>query len=217
MDNGSDFTSMDLRLFCKAYRINLHFRAVGKAQHGGYVERALGTLNKRLHSIRGSTFSNVHERKDYPSEKRASFTLGELEARVLTEIIYYHEDYHSKLKTTPLQKWAFSFADNSSHRSISRNIANIDHNRFKFDILPSEKRTVQKNGVSIFDLQYSHPSIQKYIGLKDPENPSNSRPFRIRYDPRDIRSIFFEDNINSVYIELKCINRRFKHIFTIGI
>ena len=94
MDNGSDFTSMDLRLFCKAYRINLHFRAVGKAQHGGYVERALGTLNKRLHSIRGSTFSNVHERKDYPSEKRASFTLGELEARVLTEIIYYHEYNH---------------------------------------------------------------------------------------------------------------------------
>jgi putative transposase len=213
MDNGSDFTSDDIKLFGLAYQIHLHYRAVGKAQHGAYVERYLGTLNNRLHSIAGTTYSNVQERRSYPSEKRATYTIEELEARIVSEIALYHEEFHSEIKTTPIAKWKESFSIKNNERLINRNLYNVDKNRFKFDILPSETRTVQKGGVQIFGLKYSNKKIEKWVGVKDPNNARKSRSFRIRYDPRDIRTIFFYDDTIPEYIELKCINKMIQRYF----
>jgi putative transposase len=213
MDNGSDFTSDDIKLFGFAYQIHLHYRAVGKAQHGAYVERYLGTLNNRLHSIAGTTYSNVQERRNYPSEKRATYTIDELEARIISEIVLYHEEFHSEIKTTPLAKWKESFSIQNSERSINRNLGNVDKKRFKFDILPSETRTVQKGGVQIFGLKYSNRKIEKWVGVKDPNDARKSRRFRIRYDPRDIRTIFFYEDTKSEFIILKCINKMVSRYF----
>lgn len=207
MDNGSDFTSKDIRLFGLAYKIHLHYRAVGKAQHGAYVERYLGTLNQRLHSISGTTFSNVQERGDYPSEKKATFTIDELEARVITEIVLYQEEYHSQIRTTPSAKWRHSFSAKNKERGINQNLNLINFKRFKFDILPSERRTVQKSGVAIFDLKYTNPKIEKWIGVKALKDNRKNRRFLIRYDPRDIRTIWFYDEEDKEYVPLHCNNR----------
>ena len=213
MDNGSDFTSDDIKLFGLAYQVHLHYRAVGKAQHGAYVERYLGTLNKRLHTVAGTTFSNVLERKDYPSEKRATYTIDELEARIITEIVLYHEEYHSQIKTTPLAKWRESFSPRNKERSINRNLSHVNPDKIILDIIPSEMRTVQKGGVEIFSLQYANKKIEKYIGIKDPNNARRSRKFRIRYDPRDIRSIYFYDESIQEYIELRCNDKMIQKYF----
>jgi putative transposase len=207
MDNGSDFRSNDIKLFGARYKVHLHYRAVKKPQHGAYVERCLGTLNKRLHGIAGTTFSNVMERKDYPSEKRAIYTIKELEARVLMEILLYHEDYHHQIRTAPIQKWLESFSNTTKERAISHNISQIDLNYFHLDVLPSTMRTIQKKGVQLFGLGYADPRIQKWIGAKDTSRLSGKRSFLIRYDPRDIRTIFFFDPEEKGYLLLKCSDR----------
>ncbi len=206
MDNGSDFRSEDIILFGLSYKVHLHYRPVGKTQFGAYVERFLGTLNKRLHSLPGTTSSNIKERGDYPSEDRAIFTIEELEARVITEIIYYHHDIHRELYMTPLAKWNESFTAIGT-RALNRNLSLVKQSHFKFDVLPSDERTVQKKGVEIFNLHYTNPLIQKFIGIKNLKNKKKSKKFRIRYDPRDITKILFIDNTdknNCQYIPLVC-------------
>ncbi len=207
MDNGSDFRSNDIELFGARYKMHLHYRAVKKPQHGAYVERVLGTLNQRLHSIAGTTFSNSAVKRDYPSEKKAIYTIEEIEARVLIEILRYHEDYHNGIQMPPIKKWNQAFAFKDREGAISKNLGQIDPNLFHLDILPSENRSVQKHGVQLFNLQYADPRIQQYVGKRSGSNRKNPQSFLIRYDPRDIREVyFFDPNLNG-YIELKCHDR----------
>lgn len=207
MDNGADFRSNDIELFGARYKVHLHYRAVKKPQHGAYVERCLGTLNNRLHGISGTTFSNWIEKKDYPSEKKAIYTINELEARVLMEILLYHEDYHQKIRTAPIQKWETAFLNPPKERALTHNLSQIDLNFFHLDILPSQMRTVQKRGVQMFGLGYADPRIQKWIGAKDTSCISCKKKFLIRYDPRDIRSVFFYDPDEKGYFSLQCSDR----------
>lgn len=212
MDNGADFQSDDVRLFGARYKIHLHYRAVKKPQHGAYVERFLGTLNNRLHALPGTTFSNAQEKKDYPAEKQASFTIKELEARVLAEILLYHEDYHSQLCSAPIKMWVDSFARGGGEAAVSRNLSQVDPEYFHLDVLPSEMRSVQKSGVKVSGLGYADPRIQKWVGEREPGQRKAPRRFLIRYDPRDLRAIFFYDPEERGYIPLKC-NDRFVQVY----
>ncbi|OLS22264.1 MAG: hypothetical protein HeimC2_30260, partial [Candidatus Heimdallarchaeota archaeon LC_2] len=192
MDNGSDFRSKDIINFGRAYNIKLQYRPVGGSRFGAHVERFLGTLNKRLHSIKGSTFSNIKERGDYNSEKKASFTFNELEAIIISELVYYHMDFHQGIKTTPIAKWKESFTSKNPLISHGRNLPkNMD--MFKFDILPSEKRTIQREGISLYGIYYNSEKLRRWIRSKEPTDPHKSRKFIIRYDPRDLRKIYFYD------------------------
>jgi putative transposase len=206
MDNGPDFRSDDIRLFGIRYKVHLHYRAVKKPQHGAYVERYLGTLNTGLHALEGTTFSNVTEKKDYPAEKRASFTMKELEARILLEMLTYHNQFHSEIRIAPIKRWQDAFARTTIESAISRNLTQIDPSVFFLDVLPSEMRTVQKSGVQNFGLSYADPRIQPLIGAKNPETPSEHQRFLVRYDPRDIRTLYFYSPLDKGYIPLKCNN-----------
>ncbi|MBA7572241.1 hypothetical protein ES708_14017 [subsurface metagenome] len=137
-----------------------------------------------------------------------------MEAQVLCELVYYHEDVHRQIKMTPLEKWAFAFSSSNEDMAFSKNLSQIDRDLFKYDILPSEERTVQKSGVSLYGLQYSHPSIQKWIGSKDLNNKKMARRFKIRYDPRDLRIIYFYDDHAQNYIDLKCSNKMVHQYFS---
>lgn len=207
MDNGSDFRSHDIRLFGARYKVHLHYRAVKKPQHGAYVERFLGTLNHRLQGIAGTTFSNVKARREYPSEKRAIYTIKELEARLLTEILLYHEDYHRQIRMSPIKKWLDAFSPSKVKTAISHNTSQLNLEYFHLDLLPSEMRSVQKQGVQMFNLGFSDPRIQKWIGAKVLGKHSKRREFLIRYDPRDIRIIYFYDPEEKGYYTLKCSDR----------
>jgi putative transposase len=204
MDNGSDFRSHDVLLFGARYKVHLHYRAVTKPQHGAFIERFLGTVNSQIHGIPGTTFSNIAEKKEYPSEKKATYTIKELEARILMVFLHYHEEQHSHLRMTPLKKWHDAFAQNRGEMAVTHNLNRVDPEFFHLDVLPSEMRTVQKQGVQIFTLNYSDARIQKWIGAKNLQDLNIAQEFLIRYDPRDIRKIYFYDPGEKGYILLKC-------------
>jgi putative transposase len=212
LDNAKEFRCDDLQLFCLAYKINLQYRPINKPQFGARIERFLGTINQRLHAIPGTTFSNVKERDEYPSEKRSQYTIQELEARVLVQIVEYHEDLHSELHTTPLAKWEENFSSKTKFRGIDRNLENISMHQFLFDVLPSKLRTVQKSGVNIFGLEYANKKIERFIGEVDNSHKQPKR-FRIRYDPRNILTIYFYNDHEKEYIPLMCTNRLIQRDF----
>ena len=211
MDNASEFRSKDLKLFCNMYGIHMQFRPVNESQYGAHVERYLGTLNGRLQSLSGTTFSNRIEAEDYKSDKKAVYTLNELEARIVTEFIIYHDKYHEGIKTTPIDKWSSSFKNTHPYQTSSMNLPeNFD--QFKLDVLPSDERTVQKSGISIFNLKYQTSELSKWINTKDPKT-NKSKKFRIRYDPRDIRQIYFYDPDEQAYITVGCNELLFNRLF----
>lgn len=79
VDNGSEFHSEALKRGCGVHGIKLSYRPIGKPHYGGIVERVIGTLMKMVHELPGTTFSNIVEKGEYDSSKKAVLTLSELE------------------------------------------------------------------------------------------------------------------------------------------
>jgi putative transposase len=143
-DNGADFKGEALRRGCEDYGIHIEFRPPGRAHFGGHIERLIGTLMQRVHTLPGTTYSNPLERGDYRSEKAACLTLKELEYWLTLEIcVHYHGAIHRTLGTSPLVAW---------ERAVQRGIRQWlpqDPRRFYIGFLPVEDRTLQRTGVQL--------------------------------------------------------------------
>lgn len=76
-------------------------------RHKGAIERFFSTLNKRLlHEQRGTTFSNVIERKDYDAEKNAIITLDELYEQAHQFLVdIYPRRPHGGIRDIPYRRW----------------------------------------------------------------------------------------------------------------
>lgn len=150
VDNGADFRSINFSKSCQMYGINLSFRPVKQPRYGGHIERILGTLVKELHDLPGTTFSNIRERKDYDSDKRAVMTKDELEKWLVTFICnIYHQRYHNGIGMSPLAKWDIGINGNSEVDGIGYPPRPADRMTILLDFLPSFRRTVQVFGVTI--------------------------------------------------------------------
>ena len=60
---------------------------------------------KMVHELPGTTFSNIIERGDYDSDKKASLTLAELEKWFALAISSYHLSIHSGIGESPANRW----------------------------------------------------------------------------------------------------------------
>jgi putative transposase len=180
LDNASEFHSRALERGCQQHGILIDYRPVGRPHFGGHIERLMGTLMKRVQTLPGTTSSNVVERGDYPSEKKAILTLREFERIFAMEVIaIYHNELHSGLGRTPLAAWAEGIAKTGELRLPQ------DPDAFVLDFLPFEERTVGREGVRLFNVTYFSGSLASLVGSPD-------RRRRVKYDPRDIGAVFVE-------------------------
>jgi putative transposase len=107
-DNAAEFHANNLILAFSEMGIEIMFPPSRCPQMKGAVERFFRTLNTGLiHTLPGTTFSNVKDRGDYPSEARASLTLKNLEAAIIKWIVdIYHQTPHKGLSgQTPMAVW----------------------------------------------------------------------------------------------------------------
>lgn len=193
VDNGADFRSINFSKSCQMYGINLSFRPVKQPRYGGHIERILGTLVKELHDLPGTTFSNIRERKDYDSDKRAVMTKDELEKWLVTFICnIYHQRYHNGIGMSPLTKWDIGINGNSEVDGIGYPPRPADRMTILLDFLPSFRRTVQVFGVTIEGLTYFADTLRFWLNATDPDT-GTKRQFIFRRDPRDISYIWFFD------------------------
>lgn len=195
-DNAKEFLAKNVRAQCQRYGIHVNQRPVRRPHWGAFIERYIGTLMRALHMLPGTTFSSPGERRDYPSEKRASFTLRELELWIVEEIQKYHHTQHDGLHgETPAMAWCRLFKDEQGKPMFPPMVG--DPRSFYIGFLPSEERLVQTSGVSIGGVRYWDSSLTPFIktGVK--------RTFH--YDQRDMSKIYLDDG--NGYIDIPVIDR----------
>lgn len=201
VDNGADFRSLDLSKSCEAHGIVLEFRPVGRPEFGGHIERVIGTFMKEVHSLCGTTFSNTKEKDSYQSEAEAVMTLDEFETWLINYIVnVYHKRPHSALGMSPVQKWRLGIFGDKDHVGCGYPQMPIDEQTLLLDFLPSEKRTIQHNGVTIDGLRYYDVALNMYINSSDKDG--KRREFTFRRDPRNIGKIWFYDPKLKCYIPI---------------
>ena len=190
-DNGADFRTADLQKACLKYGVNWEYRPIGGKQFGGHIERLIGSLNKEIHTLPGTTFSNISERGNYNSEKEAIFTFDEFEKWLLTWITkVYHNKKHSELKMTPIQKWEEGIWGTLSSPGVGLRDKPTDESTLIIDFMPEFKRSIQRYGVSKDSLLYYGDVLRYWIGSKDESN-KKIKEFVFKRDPRDISYIWF--------------------------
>jgi len=186
-DNGSDFRGQAFAHACANLGIELKFRPVGAARYGGHIERLIGTAQREMHLLPGTTFSNIADRGSYDSDAKASMTLDELEVWLWRFIACdYNRRLHSALGRAPLDAWK-ACLDGAGLRQPS----NADH--LAFDFLPAVSRSISRQGIALNKVQYFEPFLERLFD-------SGNRRLMVRYDPRDLSRIYFksDDGIQTV-------------------
>jgi len=108
VDNGMDLHAKDLEEAARELGIELHYMGAGYPELKAAIERVIGTVNRTfIHTLPGTTFSNVEQRGAYPSEKLAALDIEAFTHVLLKWIIdVYHKTPHrGLLGKTPLQVW----------------------------------------------------------------------------------------------------------------
>ena len=203
VDNGADFRADAVKKAGLAHGINIEFRPVGRANFGGHIERAIGTLMSEIHNLPGTTFSNIKQRGEYNSDANASMTFFEFEKWLVTFITkIYHKRVHNSLFLTPEQQWEEGlFGDENSIGFIQKPSSN---STIILDFLPIYERTIQKNGVNIEGLNYYDHVLRTKINQT--EN-GKKKQFIFKRDPRDISYVWFYELSTKEYFKIPVANQ----------
>jgi putative transposase len=198
MDNAKEFHGESIATAFAEYRIEAHFRVLGKPHYGGYVERMARTLNTALHELPGTTKSNSKKRGEYASGANAIFTLDELEQVLVNIFMSYHLKVHQGIGQSPLDAWNQAVTNGVAGRLPAYPIKRTDAERVQRDFLPLWRRTIQRSGVEIDGLTYQNGLLAPYIGSEDPKT-KKGLDFDFKRDPRDLRFILFKNPKTNEY------------------
>lgn len=193
VDNGTEFHSEALRRGCAQHGIGLSYRPPGAPQYGGIIERLIGTLMQHVHTIPGTTFSNIMQRGEYDSDGKAILTLSELEKWLTLVIIgHYHNKIHATLHEPPIERYKTGLLNTTGPKPMVQN-----KKGFLIDFLPIVKRSIQRHGFMIDHINYYSNALQPWIAERN-----QGEKFIIRRDPRDISRIYVLPPKQNEYIEV---------------
>lgn len=204
LDNASEFRGNALKRFCEKFNIGVDFRPRGAPYYGGHIERVVKTMNMRIHTLQGTTFSNPKEKGEYKSEAKAVFTIRELEKWIAEFIVnVYHKTIHSELDMTPEKKYEIGILgdDNTAGTGLPDIIDKEEAEKIRISLLPFTERTIQKDGVSFENIKYYHDILRKYIRIEDTKSKKR-KTFILRFDPRDISKIYFYEPDLKIYFPI---------------
>src|SRR6266851_7454121 len=74
VENAAEFYSEALRRGCDQHGIRIAHRPVGQPHCGGTIERVLGTVMQRVHTLPGTTFANPQDRGTSASARSEEHT-----------------------------------------------------------------------------------------------------------------------------------------------
>lgn len=201
VDNGKDLIGLDMQRVCDEFGMVMTRRPVGRPQYGAHVERILGTINKEIHNLPGTTFSNIAQKGEYDSVKNATFTLDEI-TKWLTEFIVnvYHKRVHHGIGMTPKQKYYLGIFGDDENPGTGIPPIVEDKESIKIALLPTFHRTVQKDGITLDGITYYSDVLRTWINKKD--DKGNKLKFKLKRDPLDIQKLYFFDPEIKEYFEL---------------
>lgn len=211
-DNAGEFDSDMLKSACLAYGIGLQWRPKTKPRYGAHIERMMGTFNEEIHSLPGTTFSNIKDRQyfEYDSKRMAAFTLDEFEQWILTYITQvYMIRNHTGIGMTPLAKLKKGLLGEDGMPASGLNEFYENFDRLRLDFMPSYERTIQSSGVQAENMEYYSPVLSPYINLKEEyefEKKRQKKKFIFKMDLRNIKKIYFLDPGTRIYHEIPSVD-----------
>lgn len=202
VDNARELSGTEVQRMCEEYGVSLERRPPGQPQYGPHIERFFATINKEIHNIPGTTFSNINERGSYKSEKNASLTIHELE-EWLTEYIVniYHKTRHEELGTTPLQQYRFGIEEDQDNPQLGILPPLIeDDETIWISLLPTYFRTVQRTGITLDDISYYDDRLRHFVNRETADG--HKIKLKIKRNPMDISRIYVFDPNLKFYFEV---------------
>ena len=198
LHNAAEFKSRALQMGCAEYGVELMYRPVGKPHFGGHIERLNRTLMERVHGLPGSTGSSPKGRKERRPEQQAALTLREFEQWLAIEVGQrYHYSAHRGLRgDTPASRWTTLCATSPVHALSGAPDAAL---RFLLHFLPAARRTIQRDGLTLFHIRYWHPIFTAWR--------ETDHDVIVRYHPEDLSRIYVKvarhDFIEVRYADLR--------------
>lgn len=195
IDNGKEFIGKDLEMACSQLGIELLRTPVKTPHFKGTVERAFGSLNTRLfHQIGGTTFSNITQKGDYKSVKKAFITLEKLDKILHKHIVdVYAETRHRGLNGIPARRWEAHLDDGWFPR--------LPHNARDLWILlgRNETRVVNHYGIDLNSIRYQS---QDLIHLRH-----KYKKVQLKYHPNDLSHIYVYEPDEERYLKIPALDQ----------
>jgi len=197
VDNGHHYTGLNIDYACEQLGIILERMPVKKPWWKGRIESSFYSDDRGLiHTLPGTTFSNVLERGDYDSLKHACISLeGFMELLHIFLLDQYTIDWHDgvgKHGGVPTKLWEESV--------LSGYIPCLHHNvnDLRFILYPGELRTVQPSGIEFQTLRYQSTvlaSLRSYLESNTyrDRNKSDDKRIHVKYDPMDLSTMYVYD------------------------
>lgn len=193
-DNAWEFEANAIQNFCQLYGINFSFRPVKRPDLGGRVERIFRTINERIcdEGLGGYAPPLKKRPPGYNPNDTAIMTLPEFEAWLVHFIVEtYRKRPHGEMETIPAE----CYQEGMKGR---RPRLPEDLERMRYDILPSKTVSVQTYGVKFERLNYYHP----ILGQVRRSELGKKKEVVIRYDPRDIRWVYYFHSPENKYYSI---------------
>ncbi len=202
VDNGPEFIGRDLDDACMLLGINLHRAPARTPEFKAAVERMFGTLNTGLlHTLLGTTFSNIWQRGDYNSLKTACISLERL-----TQILHIHlldiyaEEFHKGIQAIPARQW----------EGLTQNgfFPRVPQSADELSILLGHNfhRVIQGYGIEHRALRYNSPALAL---LRSELEKKHIREVKCKIHPGDISRIYVHDPFANCYIEAPALAQEY--------
>lgn len=199
VDNALEFYSQDFIDACAQLGISIQYAPVKKAWFKVSIERFFRTENQGLiHTLPGTTFSNIFDKEDYDAEKNAVISFDSLLKLLQIWIVDdYHQRPHRGIKDLPAKRW---------RESIGKWEPNLPPNNKSLQVLLGfiEYRTVTASGIELFGLHYNCHElslIRRFSGGGAKE--------LIKYDPDDISHIYCYNRRDDEYLSVPALEQEY--------
>jgi hypothetical protein len=167
----------------------------------GSIERFFRTNNEGLvHTLPGTSFSNVLERGDYDALQHACISLPAFWRLLHVFLLdFYAQKWHEGVGGIPFKKWT------QNVQSGFLPCLHTSAEETRILLMRTEDRTVQRAGIEFECLYYRSPDLARLRSLL----PRDDKAVRFKYDPADISSIYVSDPINGRWLRVPAADQSY--------
>jgi putative transposase len=183
VDNGREFRSHGMEDACQLLGIILEPNKARSPWQKPTVERFFRTSAEGvIHTLPGTTFSNILQRGDYKSVKEACIFVDDIDRIANIFLLdYYAEKYHRGLKGIPARHWEAM----TRNGFFPRLPANLDE--LTILLCPYVRRCVWHYGIDFEGLRYNTAEL---VYLRTELKGAQTK---VKYDPGDLSQLYVQN------------------------
>jgi putative transposase len=202
IDNGKEFIGQDMEDACHLLGVILQRTPIKTPHFKAAVERMFGTLNTGLlHTLPGTTFSNVVQRNDYHSLQQACISLSELDQMLHIFLVdIYAENFHRGLQGVPARLW--------EQATESGFFPRVPPSAAELLVLLGRVayRTVQPYGIELNCLRYNCAAL---TALRTRMRKRDNKQVKLKYNPADLGQIQVYDPDEKQYLQVPALAQEY--------